>query len=108
MGIHTAEVLCNIALCCLKTQQYDMIVPCIENALTLAKDDLLADVWYNIGHVALATGNLQVAELCWKLTRRINANHIEACNNLGVLALLEGRIQEGKVLLNVKLNLTHL
>ncbi len=80
-----------------------MTIPFIENALSLAKDDLLADVWYNAGHVALATGNLELAQLCWKLTRRINANHCEACNNLAVLALLDGRTQEGKALLNVKL-----
>ena len=104
MGIHTAEVFCNIALCCLKTQQFDMIIPCIENALTLAvKDDLLAEVWYNAGHVGIATGNLELAENCWKLTRRINPNHSEACNNLGVLSLLEGRLQEGKALLNVRI-----
>lgn len=102
MGIHTAEVLCNIALCCLKTQQFDVIIPCIENALALAvKEDLLAEIWYNSGHVGLATGNLELAELCWKLARRTNPNHSEACNNLGVLALLDGRTQEGKALINV-------
>lgn len=101
MGIHTAEVFCNIALCCLKTQQYDEIIPCIENALALAKDDLAADIWYNCGHVGLVTGNLELAELCWKLARRINPNHFEACNNLGVLALLDGRIHEGKALITV-------
>jgi tetratricopeptide repeat protein 8 len=109
MGIHTAEVFCNIALCCLKTQQYDMIVPCIENALTLAvKDDLLAEVWYNAGHVGLAMGNLELAEKCWELTRRITPNHSEACNNLAVLALLEGKIQEGKALLNVRIKFNYL
>ncbi|KZS12686.1 Tetratricopeptide repeat protein 8 [Daphnia magna] len=106
MGIHTAEVFCNIALCCLKTQQFDMVIPCIENALSLAaKDDLLAMIWYNAGHVGLATGDLQLAELCWKLTRRINAYHCEACNNLAVLALLDGRKQEGKALLLASLSL---
>lgn len=102
MGIHTAEVFCNITLCCLKTQQFDMVIPCIENALNLAvKDELVAVIWYNAGHVGLATGDLELAELCWKLTRRINANHSEACNNLAVLALLDGRTQEGKALLLV-------
>lgn len=102
MGIHTPEVLCNIGLCCLKTQQYDMIVPCMESAFTLAKDDMEAEIWYNCGHVALGTGNFELAELCWKLSRRINPNHSEACNNLAVLALIDGRLQEGKVLLNVR------
>ena len=107
MGIHTAEVFSNIALCCLKTQQFDVIVPCIENALMLASKDstLTAEVWYNGGHVGLATGNFQLAELCWQITRRINPAHSEACNNLGVLALIHGRIHEGKALLAVRIHL---
>jgi Flp pilus assembly protein TadD len=53
-------------------------------------------------------GNLELAEKCWELTRRITPNHSEACNNLAVLALLEGKIQEGKALLNVRIKFNYL
>lgn len=105
MGVHTSEVFCNIALCCLKTNQFDLVVPCIENALALAKPPLVADIWYNMGHIALATGNLDLAKICWRLTLMMNISHHEACNNLGVLALMTGKYEEGAILLKVDINL---
>lgn len=101
MGINNAEVFCNIALCCLKAHQFDIIVPCIENALALGRDGLLADIWYNMGYVALTAGKLELASTAWKISLTINSNHSEACNNLAVLALMDGKTSEGKALLNV-------
>lgn len=101
MGIHTAEIFNNIALCCLNTQQFDLIIPCIEKALTLANDNILADVWYNLGSVALAANNLELSALCWRLALFYSPNHSEASNNLGVLAMIAGNTEEGKILFNV-------
>lgn len=101
MGIHTAEMFNNIGLCCLNCQQFDLVIPCLENALMLAKENLLADVWYNLGHVALATGNLEVASLCWRLSLSLNASHTEASNNLAVIAMIQGNPEEAKALFNV-------
>ncbi len=105
MGIHTVEVFCNLALCCWKTQQFDLIFPCLENAFSLLKqnqDPLSADLWYNLGHIALtAAGNPEMAALCWRISLATDRNHSQACNNLAVLALMAGRIQEGKAMLNV-------
>ena len=54
MGVYNTELYNNLALCCFYAQQYDMTLTCFERALSLATDDVtLADVWYNIGHVAL-------------------------------------------------------
>ena len=103
MGIHTAENLNNVALCCLNCQQFDLIVPCLENALTLAKEDTLADVWYNLGHVALAAGNLDISSLCWRLSLSLNPSHTEAGNNLGVIAVIQGNPEEAKALFNASL-----
>lgn len=104
MGVHTAEVLCNVGLCCLKTQQFDLVWPCLEDALSLslAKDaSATADVWYNSGHAALAVGEFDAAAICWRLALSARADHAEACNNLAVLALLAGRDREGRALLKV-------
>ncbi|EEC08732.1 hypothetical protein IscW_ISCW006012 [Ixodes scapularis] len=58
LGVPTAELYNNLALCCFYAQQYDVALTCFERALSLAGDQLLADIWYNLGHVALA-GDLQ-------------------------------------------------
>jgi len=53
MGVKNAELYNNIGLCCFYAQQYDMTFNCFMSALGVATDDNLADIWYNIGHVAL-------------------------------------------------------
>ena len=98
MGIHTAEMFNNIGICCLNCQQFDLVIPCLENALTLANENLLADVWYNLGHVALAAGNLEVSSLCWRLSLSLNASHAEASNNIAVIAMMQGNPEEAKAL----------
>ena len=55
MGVCKSELFNNLALCCFYAQQYDMTLMCFERALSLADDDCIADVWYNIGHVALVS-----------------------------------------------------
>ena len=61
MGVNNAELYNNIGLCCFYAQQYDMTFNCLMRALALATDDCLADVWYNIGHVALVTVTMPTA-----------------------------------------------
>ena len=53
MGIYNCEIFNNLGLCCFYAQQYDMTLTCFERALSLATDKSIADVWYNLGHVAL-------------------------------------------------------
>lgn len=53
MGVYNAELFSNLGLCCFFAQQYDMTLNCFERALALASDENMADVWYNIGHVAV-------------------------------------------------------
>ena len=55
MGVHNTELYNNLGLCCFYAQQYDMTLTCFERALSLATDENMADVWYNIGHVALVS-----------------------------------------------------
>lgn len=53
MGVYNAELFTNLGLCCFFAQQYDMTLNCFERALALASDENMADVWYNVGHVAV-------------------------------------------------------
>jgi tetratricopeptide repeat protein 8 len=54
MGVITASIFTNIGLCCFHAQQYDMIVACFLKALACATtDDERAEIWYNIGEMAL-------------------------------------------------------
>ena len=48
-----AELYANLGLSCFYAQQYDMALNCFNKALALASDENAADIWYNIGHVAL-------------------------------------------------------
>ena len=54
MGVYNCQLYNNLGLCCFYAQQYDMTLSSFERALALvANDEELADVWYNIGHVAV-------------------------------------------------------
>ena len=58
MGVHNTEIFLNVGLCCFYSQQYDIALNCLLRALSLASNDQRADVWYNIGLVALVSTGL--------------------------------------------------
>lgn len=64
MGVYNSELFTNLGLCCFYAQQYDMTLNCFERALALASDENMADVWYNIGHVALVCSPFLVYCVC--------------------------------------------
>ncbi len=55
MGVYNSEIFNNIGLCCFFSQQYDMALSCFERALSMASDENMADIWYNISHVAIVS-----------------------------------------------------
>jgi tetratricopeptide (TPR) repeat protein len=55
MGVYNAELYTNLGLCCFYSQQYDMTLNCFMRALAIATDENVADVWYNLSHVALVS-----------------------------------------------------
>jgi len=92
MGVHNSELFNNIGLCCFYAQQYDLILSCFEKALGLATGDLqLADIWYNLGHVALGVGDSSLAYQCFRLSLVHNNENPEAYNNLGILEMAHNR-----------------
>ena len=66
MGVYNAELFNNLGLCCFYAQQYDMTLTCFERALSLADDQTLPDVWFNIGHVALVSSECSLVGLVVK------------------------------------------
>nr|XP_061798461.1 tetratricopeptide repeat protein 8-like isoform X5 [Nerophis lumbriciformis] len=95
MGVYNCQLYNNLGLCCFYAQQYDMTLSSFERALTLvANDEEQADVWYNIGQVAVGIGDTTLAYQCFKLTLAFNNDHAEAYNNLAVLELRKGRVEQ--------------
>ena len=73
-----------------------MALGCFDRALTMADDNAAADIWYNIGHVGIGIGDLTVAYQALKISVSHNPNHAESFNNLGVLELRRGNIEQAK------------
>eukprot|EP00796_Vickermania_ingenoplastis_P000616 gene617-339_t len=88
MGVQRAEVWNNVALSAYLTSQYDFALSCFEKSLQLCEDDVVrADVWFNIGHVGIALGDVVFAERALRIAVALDPTHGEALNNLAVLAL---------------------
>ena len=84
MGIDSSEIWNNIGLCCFFSSHYDMALNCFRKALEMASDEG-AEVWYNIGHIAVAIGDHGLAYQSFKVATAVNPSHAEALNNLAVL-----------------------
>ncbi|RHY26953.1 hypothetical protein DYB32_007147 [Aphanomyces invadans] len=98
MDVNTTELWCNVGLCCFYASQYDLTLSCFERALALASDDNMADVWYNIGQVAVGIGDLGLAYQAFKIAVSVDSNHAESYNNLGarVLELRKGNVDQAR------------
>ncbi|KAB5562117.1 hypothetical protein PHYPO_G00014320 [Pangasianodon hypophthalmus] len=106
MGVYNCQLYNNLGLCCFYAQQYDMTLSSFERALALvSSDEEQADVWYNIGHVAVGIGDLTLAYQCFKLALAFNNDHAEAYNNLAVLELRKGHIEQAKAFLQTAASL---
>uniref|UniRef100_A0A8C6YXY9 Tetratricopeptide repeat domain 8 n=1 Tax=Nothoprocta perdicaria TaxID=30464 RepID=A0A8C6YXY9_NOTPE len=100
MGVYNCQLFNNLGLCCFYAQQYDMTITSFERALSLAEnEEETADVWYNLGHVAVGIGDLNLAYQCFQLTLVNNNDHAEAYNNLAVLEMRKGHIEQARALL---------
>eukprot|EP00695_Tsukubamonas_globosa_P002740 TRINITY_DN3935_c0_g1_i1.p1 TRINITY_DN3935_c0_g1~~TRINITY_DN3935_c0_g1_i1.p1 ORF type:complete len:138 (-),score=47.15 TRINITY_DN3935_c0_g1_i1:38-400(-) len=56
----------------------------------------MADVWHNIGQVAIGIGDLGLAYQAFKVAISVDSNHSESFNNLGVLELRKGNVDQAK------------
>ena len=96
MGVSTPELWNNLGLCCFYASQYDMALSCLDKALAMAGDVAMADVWYNIGQVAIGIGDLGLAYQAFKISISVDSNHAESFANLGVLELRKGNIEAAR------------
>ena len=94
MGVNNTELWNNLGLCCFYASQYDMTLHCFDRALQLADDENMADVWFNVGQVAIGIGDLNLAQQAFKIAVSVDANHSESFNNMGVLDLRAGKVDQ--------------
>ncbi|XP_055448913.1 tetratricopeptide repeat protein 8 isoform X1 [Psammomys obesus] len=100
MGVYSCQLFNNLGLCCFYAQQYDMTLTSFERALSLAEnEEEAADVWYNLGHIAVGIGDTNLAHQCFRLALVHNNHHAEAYNNLAVLEMRKGHIEQARALL---------
>eukprot|EP01062_Namystynia_karyoxenos_P073916 TRINITY_DN7072_c0_g1_i1.p1 TRINITY_DN7072_c0_g1~~TRINITY_DN7072_c0_g1_i1.p1 ORF type:complete len:543 (+),score=208.66 TRINITY_DN7072_c0_g1_i1:87-1631(+) len=96
MGVTNTELWNNLGLCCFYASQYDMTLSCFERALALASDENMADIWYNIGQVAIGIGDLGLAYQAFKVAISVDPNHAESFNNLGILELRKNNVDQSR------------
>ncbi len=96
MGVNNTEVWNNIGLCCFYSSQYDMALGCFDRALSLASDEEMADIWYNIGHIGISLGDLGLAYQAFKVAVSIDPSHGEALNNIAVLEMRRQKFDVAK------------
>lgn len=96
MGVNNTELWTNLGLCCFYAAQYDMTLTCFERALSHADDSNMADVWFNIGQVAIGIGDLGLGYQAFKIAVSIDGTHAESFNNLGVLELKKGNVDQAR------------
>lgn len=99
MGMNSTEVWNNLGLCCFYASQYDLALNCFEKSLILANDEEMSEIWYNIGHIGVALGDLGLAYQAFKVSVSINPNHAEGLNNLAVLEMKREKYDVSKLYL---------
>eukprot|EP00754_Rhynchopus_humris_P003916 Rhum_TRINITY_DN12034_c0_g1::Rhum_TRINITY_DN12034_c0_g1_i1::g.48823::m.48823/K16781/TTC8, BBS8; tetratricopeptide repeat protein 8 len=96
MGVTSTELWNNLGLSCFYASQYDMTLSCFERALSLASDDNMADIWYNIGQIAIGIGDLGLAYQAFKVAISVDSSHAESFNNLGILELRKQNVDQAR------------
>lgn len=96
MGVQTTELWSNLGLCTFYAGQYDMTLSCFDRALGLADDNSMAEVWYNIGHVAIGIGDVGLAYQAFRVAVNVDSTHAESFNNLGVLEMRKNNLEAAR------------
>lgn len=94
LGINSVEVWNNLGLCAYYSGQIDFCISCFERGLISSDDETSSEIWYNISHIAIGIGNIDLAYYSLKVSLQYNKNHFEAQNNLGVIESKRNNIKE--------------
>lgn len=91
MGVTSCQLWNNLGLCTFYASHYDLTLSCFERALATAEEDgESADVWYNLGQLAVGIGDANLGYQAFKVAAALDPDHAEALNNLGVLEARRG------------------
>jgi tetratricopeptide repeat protein 8 len=95
LGVANAAVYNNLAIAAMGWGDFGSVGPAIVAALSLASTaDERADVWYNVSHVAMTAGDLNLAEQSLLIATSLSLKSAEAFNNLGLLELKKRNVQK--------------
>ena len=95
LGIVNSAVMNNIAMTSLGSGDYASVGPAIVAALSLATDaEEKAQIWYNISHIALNAGDMNLAHQSLLISTALSTKCAEAFNNLGLLELRRRNTQK--------------
>jgi len=87
MGVRGSAIYNNMAMCALAANQGDVCLMWLEQSLQGADDLEAADIWYNIAHVAILSGDENMTKQALNNCLTLFPDHAEAHNNLGVLEM---------------------
>ncbi|KAL0216725.1 hypothetical protein P9112_008909 [Eukaryota sp. TZLM1-RC] len=97
MGVVSPELWNNIGLSAFYSGQYDISINCCLRAVNSQADDtLLAEIWYNISHIAIGVGDLNLAYQSLKICLSLDLNHVEALTNLAYLEMKRDQLDEAR------------
>ena len=96
MGYHTCATWNNLGLCCFYSSQLDLALSCFERALQSGTEISLACVWYNMAHVGISAGDLNLAYQALKVATSLDGAHAEAHCNLGVIEMRNGNLEQAQ------------
>ncbi|KAL3105613.1 hypothetical protein niasHT_021716 [Heterodera trifolii] len=82
MGVNSAELYTNLAMCCFYCQQFDLACGCLQQAHSVADQQ--------------ARGDLKMAKRCLQLALASDADHAESLVNLGILKMHDRRTDEAR------------
>ncbi|XP_063365887.1 tetratricopeptide repeat protein 8 isoform X1 [Cydia amplana] len=81
-----AEIYNNLALCCLYCNQWDLTLPCFRQALYFSTNpETRSNIWFNLAHVALSTGDMVLARRCLQVSLATNSDNGPARHALKTL-----------------------
>ena len=96
LGINSAEIWNNLGLCAFYSNQFDFCLSCFERGLILANDETASYIWYNISHIAIAIGDLNLAYQSLKISLAFSGENYETLNNIGVLEIKKNNLEQAK------------
>jgi tetratricopeptide repeat protein 8 len=114
VGATSPELWCNLGVCCFFAGQLDLTLACMDRAISMATAALAqaqsnrkgteaalaaaaaGDVWYNMGHIAIGIGDLQLAQQAFRVAVSVDSQHAESHANLGVLEMRKGNAEAAR------------